>query len=50
MSSDGVVEAVQHEDAEWSLLGVQWHPEYLSAKADPFALAIFESLVAAASA
>ncbi len=48
MSSDGVVEALEHADAGWPLLAVQWHPEYLSEKADPFALALFESLVAAA--
>jgi putative glutamine amidotransferase len=49
VSDDGVAEAVQHTDADWPLLGVQWHPEYLSAKADPFALAIFEALIEAAS-
>jgi putative glutamine amidotransferase len=48
MSDDGVIEAIQHADASWPLLGVQWHPEYLSAKADPFALAIFEALTEAA--
>lgn len=26
-SDDGVVEAVEHEDANWTLLAVQWHPE-----------------------
>lgn len=48
-STDGVIEALEHEDSDWPLLGVQWHPEFLSAKADPFALAMFESLIAAAS-
>jgi putative glutamine amidotransferase len=48
MSSDGVIEALEHQDPEWPLLAVQWHPEYLSAKADPFALALFESLIEAA--
>ncbi len=48
-STDGVIEAVEHEDPEWPLLGVQWHPEFLSEKADPFALAMFEALIASAS-
>jgi putative glutamine amidotransferase len=26
-SDDGVVEAVEHQDADWTLLAVQWHPE-----------------------
>jgi putative glutamine amidotransferase len=48
-STDGVIEAVEHEDSDWPLIGVQWHPEFLSAKADPFALALFEALIASAS-
>ncbi|MDH3729909.1 MAG: gamma-glutamyl-gamma-aminobutyrate hydrolase family protein [Acidimicrobiia bacterium] len=48
-STDGVIEAVEHEDADWPMLGVQWHPEFLSDKADPFALALFESLISAAA-
>jgi putative glutamine amidotransferase len=48
MSNDGVIEALEHQDADWPLLAVQWHPEFLSAKADPFALAIFEWLIAVA--
>lgn len=26
---DGTVEALDHEDRDWALLSVQWHPEYL---------------------
>lgn len=48
MSEDGVIEALEHEDPDWPLLAVQWHPEFLSEKADQFALAIFESFIEAA--
>lgn len=49
MSDDGVVEAIEHEDADWPLLAIQWHPEFLADKADALALALFDGLVAAAS-
>lgn len=26
---DGTVEAIEHEDASWPLIAVQWHPEFL---------------------
>ena len=29
---DGTVEALEHEDEEWDLLSVQWHPEYLGVR------------------
>lgn len=48
ISDDGVTEAIEHEDADWPLMAVQWHPEYLSAKADTGALALFDWLIAAA--
>ncbi len=28
-SPDGTVEAIEHEDEDWDLISVQWHPEYL---------------------
>jgi putative glutamine amidotransferase len=31
-SPDGTVEAIEHEDDEWDLISVQWHPEYLGAQ------------------
>jgi len=29
---DGTIEALEHEDKEWDLLSVQWHPEYLGVR------------------
>jgi len=29
---DGTIEALEHEDKEWELLSVQWHPEYLGVR------------------
>ncbi len=49
-AGDGVVEAIQHDDAGWPLLAVQWHPEYLSAREDPASRALFQGLVEAARA
>ena len=48
VSHDGVIEAVQHDDPHWPMMAVQWHPEFLSAKADAVALAMFDWLVEAA--
>lgn len=31
-SPDGTIEALEHEDKEWELLSVQWHPEYLGVR------------------
>lgn len=31
-SPDGTVEAIEHEDEDWDLISVQWHPEYLGAR------------------
>lgn len=47
---DGVLEAVEPAGDGWPMFGVQWHPEYLSEKADPAALRLFENLVEQASA
>ncbi|GAA1724525.1 gamma-glutamyl-gamma-aminobutyrate hydrolase family protein [Microbacterium paludicola] len=49
-ADDGVVEAVEATDG-WDYVGVQWHPEKLSAPEEwAFELALFRRLVAAASA
>ena len=48
-ADDGVVEAIEHEDAAWPLLAVQWHPEYLG-NDDPASRALFLALVRSASA
>jgi putative glutamine amidotransferase len=29
---DGTVEGLEHEDDEWDLISVQWHPEYLGVR------------------
>lgn len=29
---DGTIEALEHQDRDWDLLSVQWHPEYLGAR------------------
>lgn len=46
-SEDGVVEAMEADDAEWPLLAVQWHPENLVAT-EPAARTLFGELVQAA--
>ena len=33
-ANDGVIEGIEHEDDDWPLLAVQWHPEYLSHNSD----------------
>ncbi len=47
-SEDGVIEAVESEDASWAFLGVQWHPENLVGT-EPAARSLFDELVSAAS-
>lgn len=47
-SEDGVVEAVEPEDQQWPMRGVQWHPEHL-VESESSARALFEELVAAAA-
>lgn len=49
-ADDGVVEAIQHEDENWPLLAVQWHPEYLGQADDKASWALFRALVDAAAA
>ncbi len=48
-ADDGVIEAIQHEDHEWPLLAVQWHPEYLGQADDKASWALFRALVDAAA-
>ncbi len=49
-ADDGIIEAIQHDDPEWPLLAVQWHPEYLSDVEDAASWALFDAVVAAAAA
>jgi putative glutamine amidotransferase len=44
-ADDGVIEAIQHEDPEWPLTAVQWHPEYLGQAEDKASWALFCVLV-----
>ena len=45
LSEDGIVEAIEKPDAKFCL-GVQWHPEWLSA-ADPAMQGLFDAFMAA---
>ena len=47
-ADDGIIEGVQHEDDEWDLLAVQWHPEYLGDRDDPHSHRLFDALIEAA--
>lgn len=49
-ADDGVIEAIEHEDPEWPLLAVQWHPEYLGHADDLASWALFRTLVEHATA
>ncbi len=44
-ADDGVIEAIEHEDPDWPLLAVQWHPEYLGHADDHASWALFRALV-----
>lgn len=46
VASDGIVEAIESTDEQF-VLGVQWHPEALSAAADAVSLRIFEKFISA---
>lgn len=48
-AGDGVVEAIEHEDPDWDLLAVQWHPEYLGVNEDKASWRLFQTLIEAAS-
>ncbi len=45
-AGDGVIEGIQHEDDEWPLLAVQWHPEFLGDNCDETSHRLFEAFVA----
>ena len=44
-ADDGVVEGIEHEDEDWELLGVQWHPEFLGDNSDEPSQLLFDTLV-----
>jgi putative glutamine amidotransferase len=43
---DGVIEAVEWPDDDWWMLGVQWHPEELTATTEPWDRALFAAFAA----
>ena len=44
-AEDGIIEGIQHEDEEWELLGVQWHPEFLGDNFDEPSHRLFDTIV-----
>jgi putative glutamine amidotransferase len=44
-ADDGVVEGLQHEDADWPMAAVQWHPEYMVRTGDEPARRLFAALI-----
>lgn len=44
-AGDGVVEGIEHEDQDWELLAVQWHPEFLGDNFDEPSHLLFDTLV-----
>ena len=49
-ADDGVIEAIESDDPDWPLIGVQWHPEYLSHVGDEASQLLFNAFVSNASA
>lgn len=46
---DGTIEAIEHEDKEWPLYAVQWHPELLGVRDHGPSHALFQAFVDAAA-
>ncbi|MEN8235544.1 MAG: gamma-glutamyl-gamma-aminobutyrate hydrolase family protein [Actinomycetota bacterium] len=44
-AQDGVIEGIQHEDDEWPLLAVQWHPEFLGDNSDEPSHRLFDAFI-----
>lgn len=49
-ADDGIVEAAEATDPKWWAVGVQWHPEELTATSGPWDRRLFEAFVEAAAA
>lgn len=49
-ADDGVIEAIEADDPDWPLIGVQWHPEYLGAVGDDPSHRLFQAFVDHATA
>ncbi len=48
-SADGTIEAIEHEDKDWPLIAIQWHPEFLGMHDDGPSHDLFTALVDAAA-
>ena len=46
---DGTIEAIDHENHDWPLIAVQWHPEFLGMRDDGPSHDLFASLVESAA-
>jgi putative glutamine amidotransferase len=46
---DGTIEAIEHEDVDWPLFAVQWHPEFLGMRDHGPSHALFQAFVDAAA-
>ncbi|GMQ84911.1 MAG: gamma-glutamyl-gamma-aminobutyrate hydrolase family protein [Acidimicrobiia bacterium] len=44
-ADDGIIEGIEHEDEDWQLLGVQWHPEFLGENFDEPSHRLFDAIV-----
>jgi len=49
-ANDGVIEAIEADDPDWPLIGVQWHPEYLGEAGDDPSHRLFSAFVQNAAA
>ena len=48
-AEDGVIEAIEADDPDWPLIGVQWHPEYLGEVGDDSSHKIFGAFINSAA-
>ena len=46
---DGTIEGIEHEDVDWPMIAVQWHPEFLGMRDNGDAHDLFAALVEAAA-
>lgn len=47
VASDGIIEGAESSDADWWMLGVQWHPEELTETPEPWDRGLFLALARA---
>ena len=46
---DGTIEAIEHENPDWSLIAVQWHPEFLAVSEHAPSASLFAAFVESAA-